>query len=105
MSKIGRDYEKFLASQLTGFDVVRGSGSVATRKGDLISQHFLVECKSTRSEGFRVSTGLFEKISKEASTRHRYPAMLIRVQDKDFVVLEGAYWMEMLDGVLQQASF
>lgn len=100
MYKIGDRYEEYLAKQLPSFDLVKGSGRVKDRKGDLYSDHLLVEAKTTAKESFRLNAGLFQKISTEASARNRVPVMAIRVQDKDFIVLEGIQWLEALNELL-----
>lgn len=69
--------------------VVPGSGSSWACKGDIRGENFLIEAKYTDENYYALKLEIWNKIKKEATKDSlRIPIMCIKVQEKEFMVLE-----------------
>ena len=68
--------EKMIAEYLD-WNVVTGSGSRTTFIGDVVSDEWLGECKTHTTPGHSIlfNSNVWDKISKEASSRFKYPVL------------------------------
>lgn len=79
--------EKSVAKQ---FDarLTPASGAKWGAKGDVRSDNFLIECKTTEKDTFILTAKTWEKIEREALRDHmRIPLLIIDLEDKDRVVV------------------
>ena len=79
--------EKSVAKQ---FDarLTPASGAKWNAKGDVRSDNFLIECKTTEKDTFILTARTWEKIEREALRDHmRIPLLIIDLEDKDRVVV------------------
>ena len=68
--------------------VTVASGALWGMKGDIRSDKFLIECKTTEKEYYPLTAKVWEKIEREAiKDRGRIPLMVIDLEDKDRVVV------------------
>lgn len=80
--------EKRIAKQFKGKTVV-ASGSIWSNKGDVRSDKFLIECKTTDTKHYSLSAKTWEKIEQEAVRDNlRIPLMSIDVQGNSFIVFK-----------------
>lgn len=80
--------EKRVAKQFNGKTVV-ASGSIWSNKGDVRSDKFLIECKTTDTKHYSLSAKTWEKIEREAiRDGMRTPLMCIEVQGKSCIVFK-----------------
>ena len=70
--------EKLVASMIDGKQVT-GSGARPFHYGDVISDEWLVECKTHTEPGHNIYFGadIWSKIQKEAIFHHRMPALVV----------------------------
>ena len=79
--------EKQVARQFDAKTVV-ASGALWGAKGDVRSDKFLIECKTTEKDYYSLTASVWEKIEREATKDHlRIPLMVIDLEDKDRVVV------------------
>lgn len=71
-----KEQEKRVASQ-TGAKLQPGSGSFFGAKGDLTSEAFLIECKTTDNQSISLKRGYLDKISAQAFAVGKEPAMVL----------------------------
>ena len=72
----GEKMEK-LASLLTGFEMTPGSGCGLIFKGDLNSDEWIIEVKSTRSKHLRFDTAWWSKLKRQAKEKQKEKYALI----------------------------
>lgn len=73
--------EKRVSKDIQG-NVQIASGSIWCFKGDVVTEHFLVECKTTKNKSYRLTLNTWNKIFKEAiSSSMRQPCMIIDLLD------------------------
>lgn len=72
----GQRFEDFVQKTIN-------SGSLWFSKGDLSTQDYLIECKTTGKKGFRISHKLLKKIWDEALNTNKLPAMIVGITDQD----------------------
>lgn len=72
----GRKAEKRQAKSL-GMKLQPASGAMDGAKGDMKSEYFLIECKSTQSDTLPLKLSWLDKISKEALHTGRNPAVVL----------------------------
>lgn len=79
--------EKSVAKDM-GAKIVVASGAMWSAKGDVRSDKFLIECKTTEKDFYSITTKVWEKISLEADKDGmRIPLLFVDLRDKDrFVV-------------------
>lgn len=79
--------EKSVAKDM-GAKTVVASGAMWSAKGDVRSDKFLIECKTTEKDFYSITTKVWEKISLEADKDGmRIPLLFVDLRDKDrFVV-------------------
>lgn len=80
--------ERKVAIKLVGGRRVAGSGSQPGMKGDVKSDQWLVECKQSKSPGFRLTLQLWRKIEWEAIQAHKNPVMVIELAGRSLAVLD-----------------
>ena len=79
--------EKQVARQFDAKTVV-ASGALWGAKGDVRSDRFLIECKTTEKDYYSLTASVWEKIEREATKDHlRIPLMVIDLEDRDRVVV------------------
>ena len=59
------------------------SGSLWFDKGDLKTDNYLIECKTTDKKGFRITHKLLKKIWDEALNANKLPAMIVGITNSD----------------------
>ena len=80
--------EKKIAVQLGGRRVVgSGNSSALSAKGDVKTQRWLVEAKTTTKPRFSLTLVLWRKISSEAIRANKHPAMFIEMAGQTVVVI------------------
>jgi siroheme synthase len=78
--------EERLAVQLGGKRIA-GSGSQLGAKGDVKTERWLVEAKTTTSGRFPLTLALFRKIEKEAIQAGKAPVMVIEMAGRSLAVI------------------
>lgn len=79
--------EKSVAKDFSAKTVV-ASGALWGAKGDVRSDLFLIECKTTEKDFYSVTTKVWEKIEEEAlKDGMRRPLLIIDLRDKDRYVV------------------
>lgn len=79
--------EKSVAKDM-GAKVVVASGAMWSAKGDVRSDKFLIECKTTEKDYYPITTKVWEKISLEADKDGvRIPLLFVDLRDKDRYVI------------------
>ena len=64
------------------------SGALWGMKGDVRSDKYLIECKTTEKDYYSLTAKVWEKIEQEAIRDHlRIPLMVIDLEDRDRVVV------------------
>lgn len=73
--------EKRVAKDLEGKEVI-GSGCLWGAKGDVKTDHFLIECKTTKNSYYSLKLKTWEKIRKEAlKESNKIPIIVIDLKD------------------------
>ena len=80
-----------------------GSGSFRPFKGDVITDDYLIECKSTEKQQFVLKKEILLKIEKEAISEGRVPLLVVRFEDKRNSS-GGIYVISKLDDFLEMNS-
>lgn len=81
LRKKSQKQEKKVAKELNG-RVTPASGALDCAKGDVRSDYFLIECKTTSKDFYSLSLDTWDKISKEAlRDGMRVPVMCIDLED------------------------
>ena len=79
--------EKSVAKEFNA-RVTVASGALWGSKGDVRSDKFLIECKTTEKDYYSLTSKVWEKIEQEAIRDHmRIPLMVIDLEDKYRVVV------------------
>lgn len=87
VKKRSQKQEKSTAKAFNAKTVV-ASGAKWGAKGDVRSDVFLIECKTTKKSFYTLTAKTWEKIEREAIRDHlRIPLMVIDLEDKDRVVV------------------
>ena len=78
----------------------RGSGNQWSSKGDIQSEIFLIEDKSTDKHSFSVTAKLWEKIWEEAIQDGRIPLLSIQLNkdNKNLIVVDQRDFLELIKG-------
>ena len=66
---------------------VNASGAKWWKPGDVVGAKFLFECKFTEKKSYSLNIDKWRKISDEALFKFLFPAMSIKIQDTELVVL------------------
>lgn len=74
-----------------------GSGSVRGKKGDVISEDILSECKTTDKKSYSIKLSTWNKIRKEAIENNLDPCMFIEIQSTNLVVMSEDYFKTLLE--------
>lgn len=74
--KISRKQEKSVADEVEGKTVI-ASGALWGFKGDVRTDKWLIECKTTEKDYYTVTAKVWEKIAKEALKDHCREPMLV----------------------------
>jgi Holliday junction resolvase len=85
--KRSQQHEKSLAAK-TGGRRTPGSGSQWFAKGDVRTDHLLIEAKYTGKRQITIKAEVLEKISEEAILDGRTPIVSIRLNGRGYMVLE-----------------
>lgn len=87
VKKRSQKQEKSVAKSFNA-RVTAASGALWGMKGDVRSDKFLIECKTTEKDYYTLTAKVWEKIQEEAIQDHmRTPLMLIDLKDKDRYVV------------------
>lgn len=85
--KRSQKQEKSVAKKLGG-KVTAASGALWGMKGDVRTDRFLVECKTTEKDYYTLTAKVWEKIEEEAVKDHmRTPLMVIDLEDSERYVV------------------
>lgn len=85
--------------------VVIASGALWGSKGDVVTDLFLIECKTTESSTYRLDyTKTWKKIFKEATTRGLIPLMVISVSGDSYVVYQHSIFDTLEDQRLDSTN-
>ncbi len=57
------------------------SGSLWFDKGDLKTEDYLIDCKYTDKNSYRITTATLQKIWEEALERNKFPKLVIGIQN------------------------
>lgn len=60
------------------------SGALSFDKGDLKTDNYLIECKTTEKNGYRITQKVLEKIWKEALESNKLPKLIIGIPRNDY---------------------
>jgi hypothetical protein len=94
--KKSQQQEKSVAKQLSG-RVIIASGATDFAKGDVRTDVFLIECKTTARSSYILHITAWEKIMYEAlKGRLRIPLMCVDIQDKRCYICETALCGDLL---------
>lgn len=80
-----------------------GSGAVAGRRGDAKGVELLGECKRTEKKSISIKMDYLEKITQEAVSYNRIPAVAIEFEDtpklvpRDWVLLPAGFVSQLLE--------
>lgn len=81
-----------------GGKVVIASGALWGSKGDVVTDLFLIECKTTESSTYRLDyKKTWNKIFKEATSRGLIPLMVISVSGDSYVVYQHCVFDTLYD--------
>lgn len=85
--------EKDVAKSLNA-NTALASGALWFQKGDVRNDKFLIECKTTKKNYYRVTTKVWEKIEDEAiRDGMRIPLLIVDLEDsKRYVVFRPVYF-------------
>lgn len=71
-----------------GAKTVIASGAMWNAKGDVRSDKFLIECKTTKEGYYSVTAKVWDKISMEATSDHlRIPLLVVDLRDTDRYII------------------
>lgn len=88
--KKSQKQEKTVAKNLNG-RVTPASGALWGAKGDVRTDIFLIECKTTDKSSYSLKASIWNKICDEAvADGLRLPLMIISVAGNEFAVIEAA---------------
>ncbi len=88
VKKKSQKQEKRVAKELNARTVV-ASGALWGSKGDVKSDSYLVECKTTEKDFYSLTFKVWDKIRTEAiKDGLRVPLMCIEVQGKSYAIIE-----------------
>ena len=88
--------ERSLAKDLKG-EVVKGSGSQDTYKGDVKTPHFLIEAKYTEKQSYSLHRQTIEKIRGEANDQNKEWAMAIDIDGLKVAVIPYQLFLEVAE--------
>lgn len=86
-------HEEKVAIHLKGGKRVKGSGA-GNVKGDIRSDKFIVECKSTKFKSFSITERLLEKLEEDSFGADKIPILSIELENgkrKFYVITEDAF--------------
>lgn len=87
VKKRSQKQEKSVAKKLGG-KVTAASGALWGMKGDVRTDKFLIECKTTEKDYYTLTAKVWEKIEEEALKDHmRIPLMMIDLEDNERYVV------------------
>jgi hypothetical protein len=73
------------------------SGAGWARKGDVIADEFLIECKTTAGRSYRVDIGVIEKIDREAMLEGKEFALFIEISGRNYVLVHEDCFVAMAE--------
>jgi hypothetical protein len=65
----------------------KGSGNLWYAPGDVRSDNFLIDDKTTKHKSFSITTEIWDKLYEEALFSYRIPALSLKIQETELVVL------------------
>jgi len=75
--------------------VVPASGALPGLDGDVDLPGWLIEAKATRNKSFSVTRKTWDKIAGEAGMAMKKPALALRIDGEDLVVVRMCDFMEL----------
>jgi len=88
----GQKAEKKAANRLGG-QARAGSGAIEGYKGDITLHDYLVENKTTIHKSFSIKLEWLDKISREARTEGRIPALAVQFVDDEGNSVQHGRWV------------
>lgn len=76
-----------------GGSTTPGSGNGWVRKADVRTDKYLIECKTTTKESYRITLDTWEKIWKEALTDDRIPVMIVDIDGTEIMIADPTDFM------------
>lgn len=88
--------EQEIADKLKGKRTKQSGGGYT--KGDVISDLFLIECKSTKGRSFRITNQLLDKLDKDAFGSSKIPIMFVELEHgkRKFYVISDCYFEKLV---------
>jgi len=81
------------AASLIGGKRHVGSGSIQGLKSDASSEHWQLEAKSTRTDSFRLTKKILQKIHDEAKAAGKRPILHLRFRESDSIFTAPRDWV------------
>lgn len=91
----GRGFEKEVATTIGG-KAVKGSGSSWHVRGDVITNDYIVSCKATEKKQLILTAAMLDELEDIARGRKRTGIMALRIDDRDYVLLEIEHFMKLI---------
>lgn len=85
--KTWRKLETSTAKDLSG-RTTPGSGNKDLYKTDVISDHWMIDCKHTDAKSFSINKKFWEKYEKIAKLEDKEFSMVVELEDKKFAVID-----------------
>lgn len=91
-----RKQQKRDAKDFGGIETPR-SGGFWSFAGDVKTDRFLIEDKTTDKKGYRLTKSTWHKIEQEALMEDKIPLMSIEIQDINLVVLDKNDFISLIE--------
>jgi len=97
--------ERLVAREVRGHRQA-GSGASKYAKGDVLADHFLIECKRTVHASLSIKKSWLDKIAAEAAAAGKEPALAIEIAggpnsahgERDWVMCPLRIWKRLIGG-------
>lgn len=99
----GQKAEKKASKRLYG-NLQPGSGCSPNNKGDIKTDHFLIESKATIHDSCSVKLGWLRKISDEAISLSREPALVVQFVTHDGKLVPDGGWVMIPERVFRELT-
>jgi len=73
-----------------------GSGNQPGNKGDVRTDRWLVEAKTTTAKGYTVTMATWRKIELEAHRKLLEPALIIEIDGRQLVIVDYHAWLSLM---------
>lgn len=95
-----------IARSLRGGHRQPGSGASDYARGDVKTPEFLIECKLTAAESIRVERGWLAKITRQANSAGKLPALAFEIQggandpllERDWIAVPKSVFKKLTEG-------